>query len=210
MLTMVKFEYFKLYSMFFHSRDVFKSSGELHRGINEGSEQNIPVEKIFLHDNFDDIDLQNDIALIKMKQPILFGPHVSPICLPDFDFDVGTSCYVTGWGYLGPLGSPSDILQETTVPLMNHTVCKNHYVGIQNVTPDMRCAGTLGQSRGTCRGDSGGPLACERDGRWYLMGVTSWTNEGCMHNGDPGVFSDTLHFRPWIEEVMRNNTKTAV
>ncbi|RMX54502.1 hypothetical protein pdam_00019992 [Pocillopora damicornis] len=184
--------------------------GELHRGINEGSEQNIPVEKIFLHENFDDIDLQNDIALIKMQQPILFGPHVSPICLPDFDFDVGTSCYVTGWGYLGPLGSPSDILQETTVPLMNHTVCKNHYVGIQSVTPDMRCAGTLGQSRGTCRGDSGGPLACERDGRWYLMGVTSWTNEGCMHNGDPGVFSDTLHFRPWIEEVMKNNTKTAV
>ncbi|KAL9964706.1 hypothetical protein ACROYT_G028382 [Oculina patagonica] len=187
--------------------------GELHRGVNEGTEQNIPVEKIILHNNFkfDIHSLENDIALMKLKQPILFNAHVSPICLPDFDFDVGTSCYVTGWGLSGPSGSTSSILQETIVPLMDHTVCKNHYSGIKGVFPvtsHMRCAGTLGQSQGTCKGDSGGPLACERDGRWYLMGVTSWTNGGCMHNGDPGVFSDTLYFRNWMEEVMRNNTRT--
>ena len=188
----------------------FKSLGELHRGINEGHEQNIPVEKIVLHENFNHKNLQNDIALIKLQQPIIFGPFVSPICLPDFDFDVGTNCYVTGWGLTGPFSSTSDILQETAVPLMDHTVCKNHNIAVQPVTSDMRCAGTVGQSRGTCKGDSGGPLACERDGRWYLMGVTSWAKEGCMHNGDPGVFADTLHFRNWIEEVIRNNTRTAV
>ena len=78
------------------------------------------------------------------------------------------------------------------------------------MTSHMRCAGTLGQSQGTCKGDSGGPLTCERDGRWYLMGVTSWAYDGCMNNGDPGVFSDTLYFRNWVEEVMRNNTRTAI
>jgi len=184
--------------------------GELHRGLNEGTEQNIPVEKIFAHENFDQQSLANDIALMKLKQPILFDANVSPICLPDFDFDVGTTCYVTGWGLSGPLGSTSDILQETTAPLMDHTVCKNHYTGINPVTSHMRCAGTLGQSQGTCKGDSGGPLTCERGGRWYLMGVTSWANGGCMNNGDPGVFSDTLYFRNWVEEVIRNNTRTAI
>jgi len=178
--------------------------------LNEGTEQNIPVEKIFAHENFDQQSLANDIALMKLKQPILFDANVSPICLPDFDFDVGTTCYVTGWGLSGPLGSTSDILQETTAPLMDHTVCKNHYTGINPVTSHMRCAGTLGQSQGTCKGDSGGPLTCERGGRWYLMGVTSWANGGCMNNGDPGVFSDTLYFRNWVEEVIRNNTRTAI
>lgn len=76
------------------------------------------------------------------------------------------------------------------------------------MTPDMRCAGKVGQSQGSCKGDSGGPLACERDGRWYLAGITSWSNNGCMDQGDPGVFSDTFYFRDWIEEVRRNYTMT--
>ncbi|XP_078354327.1 uncharacterized protein LOC144638916 [Oculina patagonica] len=184
--------------------------GELHREVIEGSEQNIPVEKIILHNKFDRQNVQNDIALMKLKQPILFNAHVRPICLPDFDFDVGTSCYVTGWGKTGPSISTSDILQETTVPLMNHRVCRNHYKAIKPVTSHMRCAGTLGQSQGTCTGDSGGPLACERYGRWYLMGVASWAKDGCTNKGDPAVFSDTFYFKNWLKQVMRNNKRMHV
>lgn len=185
------------------------TAGELHRGVSEGREQTVPIEKIIVHENFDQKTLQNDIALMKLRRPIFFDAHVSPICLPNFDFDDGTKCYVTGWGRTGPLSSTPNILQETLIPLVAHRVCQLYYKQkrVNNVTSDMRCAGTLGQSRGTCKGDSGGPLACERDGRWYLMGVTSWANEGCMHSGDPGVFSDVLYFRSWIEEVMKNNTK---
>ena len=147
---------------------------------------------------------------MKLKQPILFDVHVSPICLPDFDFAVDTPCYVSGWGRSELGSSSSDILQETKVPLMNHTVCKNHYTGTNPVKSHMLCVGTLGQSHGICQGDSGGPLACQRNGRWYLVGISSWAYEGCMNNGDPGVFSDTLYFRNWIEEVMKNNKKTTV
>ena len=147
---------------------------------------------------------------MKLQRPILFNTHVSPICLPHVDFAVGTTCYVTGWGKLGPIGSTSDILQETTIPLMPHGICKQYYKqkGLKDVTPDMRCAGALGQSQGTCKADSGGSLACERDGRWYLLGITSWSDGGCMDNGDPGVFSDALYFRKWTEEVIKNNTGT--
>jgi len=184
--------------------------GELHRGVVEGSEQSIPVETIVVHEEFDLNTLQNDIALMKLKRPILFNAHVSPICVPKDDFTIGTTCYVTGWGLLGPLGSASDVLQETAIPLLDHGMCKHYYklLGVTDVTSGMRCAGALGQSQGTCKADSGGPLACERDGRWYLVGITSWTNGGCMDQGDPGVFSDTFHFRNWIEDVMRNNTRS--
>ena len=172
-------------------------------------EQNIPAEKIILHENYNHNNLQNDIALMKLKRPILFNTHVSPICLPDFDFATGTTCYVTGWGRPGNSFPPSNILQETTVPLLDREVCRQHFnqSNILGVTSDMRCAGTIGQSQGTCKGDSGGPLACERAGRWYLLGITSWSNNGCVDQGDPGVFANTLHFRNWMEEVMRNDTR---
>ena len=148
---------------------------------------------------------------MSLKQAILFNTHASPICLPKMDFPIGTTCYVTGWGRLGPLGSPSVVLQETTVPLLNHTLCKKYYSknNINVVTSDMRCAGTLTQSQGTCKADSGGPLTCERGGRWFLLGVTSWTNGGCMDQGDPGVFADVLFFRNWIENNIRSNTRTS-
>lgn len=204
-----------LVTVFFSSSQSFhmvSSTGELRRGVPEGSEQNIPAEKIILHKEFNVINLQNDIALIKLKQPILFNAHVSPICLPDVDFAVGTTCYVTGWGRLGPIGSVSHVLQETAIPLFDHWLCKQYYKqnNVNEVTSDMRCAGTLGQSQGTCKADSGGPLACEKHGRWYLLGITSWSNGGCMDQGDPGVFSNIFFFRKWIKDVIANNTGTSL
>ena len=115
----IEFRCFLLFFFFHHNFFYVASSiGELRRGVPEGSEQNIPAEKIILHKEFDVINLRNDIALIKLKQPILFNAHVS-LCLPDVDFAVGTTCYVTGWGRLGPIGSVSDVLQETAIPLFD-------------------------------------------------------------------------------------------
>lgn len=182
--------------------------GEHHRDLVEGREQNIPVDKIFIHENFNFSLLKNDIALIRLKEPILFNAYVSPICLTNTDFPTNTSCYVTGWGQPGSLASSVDILQETTIPLMDHNVCKTHFRNINPVTTDMRCAGRLGQSQGSCKGDSGGPLTCERDGRWFLLGITSWSENGCMDQGDPGVFANVLYFRNWMDEIMKNNTRT--
>ena len=174
-------------------------------------EQTIPVEKIILHENYNRTNLQNDVALMKLKHPILFNAHVSPICLPDFDFPTGTTCYVTGWGLLGRFLSPAKILQEASVPLLDRGICRQHFNRNNiKVTSDMRCAGKIGESQGTCSGDSGGPLTCERDGRWYLVGITSWSNHGCVDQGDPAVFADALYFRKWIEDVMKNSARTFV
>ena len=166
------------------------------------------MDQIFIHENFNFSLLKNDIALIRLKEPILFNAYVSPICLTNTDFPTNTSCYVTGWGQPGSLASSVDILQETTIPLMDHNVCKTHFRNINPVTTDMRCAGRLGQSQGSCKGDSGGPLTCERDGRWFLLGITSWSENGCMDQGDPGVFANVLYFRNWMDEIMKNNTRT--
>ncbi|CAL4222588.1 unnamed protein product, partial [Meganyctiphanes norvegica] len=61
--------------------------------------QNIPVEKVLLHPDFDRPTFVNDVALLILQKDAVLGASVLPICLPQpgqvFD---GADCIVTGWG----------------------------------------------------------------------------------------------------------------
>lgn len=50
--------------------------------------------------------------------------------------------------------------------------------------------------------DSGGLLVCECDGCWYLFGIISWVDDGCMDEGDFGVFVNIFYLRNWIKEII--------
>ena len=54
----------------------------------------------------------------------------------------------------------------------------------------MICGGD--QNLDTCQGDSGGPLIANIDGKFTLVGVTSW-GKGCGGPNSPGVYSDISH-----------------
>lgn len=52
------------------------------------------------------------------------------------------------------------------------------------------------------QGDSGGPLVCQGEGRWYLMGITSW-GAGCGEKSKPGVYTKVRSVLPWIYSTMQ-------
>ena len=52
----------------------------------------------------------------------------------------------------------------------------------------MICGG--GIDTNTCRGDSGGPLIANIDGKFTLVGVTSWGPGGCDASNNIGVYVD--------------------
>jgi secreted trypsin-like serine protease len=54
-----------------------------------------------------------------------------------------------------------------------------------------------------CQGDSGGPLLHVSNGKYQLIGLVSFTVNGCGVTGYPGGFTYVNYFRYWIKE----NTK---
>jgi len=55
---------------------------------------------------------------------------------------------------------------------------------------------------GFCKGDSGGPLTYEKDGKTYLIGVVSWFR-GCGNFEAAGVYARVTTELKWIEEQLK-------
>jgi len=58
------------------------------------------VSHVISHPSFSFRHFQNDVALIRVSQPILFNNGIQPICLPKQQPRVGDKCYITGILYL--------------------------------------------------------------------------------------------------------------
>ena len=109
---------------------------------------------------------------------------------------------MTGWGSKGWNKPPSEFLQEAPVRLVSRTECnkKKSYDG--TVPKTALCAGYKDGGIDTCQKDSGGPLACEYEGQWYLVGVISW-GKHCAVPNKYGVYADVRVLNSWITGVVQ-------
>lgn len=57
------------------------------------------VSAIIKHRYFDANTYNHDIALLKLRKPILYGSNIMPVCLPAEDFEpAGKTGIAVGWG----------------------------------------------------------------------------------------------------------------
>lgn len=152
-----------------------------------------------------------DIALVKIRGKIKFTNYVQPICLPEQDERFSTykeyklACYAAGWGDTNDFFTPLYTLQEIRQEIVPYKRCKGQWgtnivTNKMAVTRNMICFGRAG--KGTCVGDSGGPLMCKRpDEDWKLAGVTSWGDMACNYN--PSVFTKVSKFVNWIRDIIK-------
>uniref|UniRef100_A0A3B3VKP6 Chymotrypsin like elastase 3A n=1 Tax=Poecilia latipinna TaxID=48699 RepID=A0A3B3VKP6_9TELE len=179
--------------------------GEHDMSLQEGTEQIRDILRIVVHPEWDidHVANGNDLALLKLDKSPIMNDSVGVACLPQAEEILahGTHCFISGWGNLYTHGPMPDILQQASLPVVEHSVCSRSDWWGHTVKTTMVCAG--GDVVSACNGDSGGPLNClGQDGRWYIQGVTSFVSSAvCNEVQKPTVFTRTSAFTEWLNEV---------
>lgn len=167
----------------------------------------IKVKDIVSHEGFSVSNLDNDIALIQLEEPLSFSDSIAPVELMELNGDLedGSMTTVTGWGYLKEGGgSLPETLQMVVIPKVNEKDCAEAYLPYYTITARMLCAGIPLGGKDACQGDSGGPLVY--NGK--LVGIVSW-GIGCARPNFPGVYAKVSALRQWIDKnAIHLRTKT--
>jgi len=168
--------------------------------------------------------LTNDIMLIKLSKPAVFSKYVRPICLPDLDLTklLGEpennlnfgSATVVGWGTTYNLTvdnqvsiAPTPKQQKLEVPLVAHDDCVRKWrnIGVRKFSEYLSletqiCAGGE-NGKGSCEGDSGGPLITQKTdySPFMIVGIVSFgTGHGSCAKGIPSVYTRVSSYKEWI------------
>ncbi len=148
------------------------------------------VTRIDVPGRFESAQVGNDIATLTLQTPFPFQP-IPVAGAADADlYTPGTVGTVLGWGRGAP-GQETSELRQLTVPVVATDRCRDEYdalvTGASYDATTMFCAGFVGQGKGVCTGDAGGPLVI--DGK--LAGIVSW-NVGC--GGYPDFYTKVAAF----------------
>nr|XP_002736238.2 PREDICTED: uncharacterized protein LOC100377031 [Saccoglossus kowalevskii] len=168
------------------------------------------ISEVHTHPLYDDVNHRYDLALLKLDAPLEYNDYVRPACLPSSDdlFEENHFCFTTGWGLTQSDGTVTPhILQEVGLTIQSQSICQSIYPG--DFDPySMICAGHIRGGADSCLGDSGGPLVCpiQREGRWYLAGITSW---GLECGEQSGVYASVSAANDWIYETIDDITAEA-
>jgi len=158
------------------------------------------VRKHVIHPAFNHLNLENDLALIQLKNSTPY-PVIESTLNPLIDD--GTPGIVIGWGQLSEYGNFAKTLQQVTVPIVSNERCQQAFLKDPNdvhISPNVLCAGEPEGGKDACYGDSGGPLIIHYLNRWILAGIVSW-GHGCAR---PDYFGVYTRISSYIEFIDRN------
>ncbi|ESO08566.1 hypothetical protein HELRODRAFT_190772 [Helobdella robusta] len=167
----------------------------------DGETQNVSLEYIEAHPDYNYNSSLNDIAILKLVTDLKFNENVSKCCISSTPPVKNEFCLATGWGVTQKVTESKDFLRQVNLPIISTKLCRSVYFG-DKVKSGMFCAGYKRGGKDTCQGDSGGPLVCKRSGVWFLTGITSW-GVGCAEPNSPGVYTEVSDYVQWIQSVVK-------
>ncbi|KXF79759.1 S1 family serine peptidase [Enterovibrio coralii] len=185
----------------------------------------LPVTGRYLHPNYDDNTLDNDIALLRISgtlpstaRSILLVDEANQIAFNN-EAANGTAdnLFVSGWGSTSQDGSgDTDDLMGVLMTGVPDNQCSWLIDGFGNYVPalgDITICANSTSNEGTCTGDSGGPLvwqdpshAGDTDLGARLIGIVSYgLARECGNTGSPDGFAEVSHYLTWIAQTMDQN-----
>ncbi|XP_023152358.2 complement C1r-A subcomponent-like [Amphiprion ocellaris] len=189
-----------------------------HNDVKTLKDTPVNASSLYIHPGYKNPDLlnyNNDIALMKLDQPITFDSSVMPLCLPaeGATYDTGVMGLVSGFGITINRGREvlTNRLKYVQLPVVDQETCSSSLSSIRrtrsdvpNLTENMFCAGVPEGSKDSCQGDSGSAFTLRENGRFYAAGIVSWGIE-CGKRGTYGVYTRVSNYLPWINNTIQNN-----
>ncbi|RLO08427.1 hypothetical protein DYB28_002800 [Aphanomyces astaci] len=173
---------------------------------NNGTEdgEQIKIKQEIKHPKYNKKTSSYDFGVYIVERDSTF-----PVVEVSFDtVEANTPTVVRGWGTTSSAGSPSKVLLEVGVDVVNQEQCTkwlSGHTGVDGFSVDasMLCSGGK-EGEDACQGDSGGPLTVETNGSAKLVGVVSWGLK-CAEKNKPGVYSRISMARDFIEPYLKNS-----
>ncbi|NXU56632.1 FA10 factor, partial [Turnix velox] len=184
-----------------HHKDLHVLVGVVDRDEEEPNRAIYRVDKIIIHDKYRPHSVDNDIALLKLKEPITFSEDVVPACLPEEDFAGNvlmnqTFGIVSGFGRSFERSREAKRMKVLQIPYVDRETCQLVYHN--RVTENMFCGGHDKDGKGICQGDGGGPHVTLYKGTYFVTGITSWGGGKCLSRRQYGVYTKVVNFLPWV------------
>ncbi|XP_065335742.1 uncharacterized protein LOC135936734 isoform X2 [Cloeon dipterum] len=168
------------------------------------------VISLKVHPKYDPKEFHIDVGLMILKKKIEITAHVRPIYLWNEDSNLdrvaGTEAMAVGFGLVDNHTRTNE-LQEARLPIRGHRECylsDTRYFGKYLRPGDNFCAG---YTNGTtvCNGDSGGSLSVQKDGRWFIRGIVSFTKaKKVMFEGEERSLCDPNHYSLFTDVATYN------
>jgi secreted trypsin-like serine protease len=157
------------------------------------------VELAIMHPNYG--NFINDIALIKLSEPLVFGDTIRPIKLADDSPGTSVSVRLSGFGRTSDGGSVASILKWVDSRPLSRTNC---ILGT-GITHQGTICFFAEAGQGVCNGDSGGPAVVNNNGTPELVGVANFVVGGCAA-GNPDGYANAAFFTEWLLSTIEQNS----
>lgn len=161
----------------------------------------ITTRDVVMHPNWTPTTAANDIAVLRISS-VTFTNVIQPIALPsgnelNNDF-VNWNAIASGYGLTadGANIGTTQRVSSVVLPVISNAQCATVFgpwVHNSNI-----CTSGAG-GKGTCSGDSGGPLAVDSNNRRVLIGVTSYGAAAGCQIGLPAAFARTTSYVSWLQ-----------
>ncbi|CAG4926729.1 unnamed protein product [Colias eurytheme] len=161
------------------------------------------VEQIIIHENYDEIYLDNNIALVKLASELILNSNVAPIDLASMDTPPGTNCTLTGWGpYISNPRNPYN-LKVTFLNTINQSDCRRCFrMGYVNTdVAERQLSGERDEPFGACQIEAGGPLAVNNE----VVGIISCSGRDIYRSREyPYIFTKVFAYLDWISNKINS------
>lgn len=162
----------------------------------------VTAKQSFIHQKYSPSKRRNDIALLKLQEPLQFNSHIQAVHLiQNATLETGTRLAAIGFGRLN--ATSSQILHFAEFVPVSLRECAKTFAFPLNDRQDVICAKRTNLAS-SC-GYNGGPLIAYKNRVPTLIGgIGLGYSSGCQR-GWPTGFTNIFRFLPWIQQTIASN-----